>query len=92
MMACKSTVVSIRTSSYSIKNSAFCPHCIDGYLSVNSINRLIFVMETKTKLNSVVLIRERTIPIERPPLVGKVSARFADEGCRVVSSTYSHGR
>jgi hypothetical protein len=26
--------------------------------------------------NSVVLVRKRTIPIERPPLVGEVSANF----------------
>jgi hypothetical protein len=32
---------------------------------------------TKTKkLNSVAWVRERTIPIERPPLVGEVSANF----------------
>jgi hypothetical protein len=30
----------------------------------------------KTKLNSVVLVRERTIPTEGPPLVGEVSANF----------------
>jgi hypothetical protein len=30
----------------------------------------------KTKLNSAALVRERTIPIERPPLVGEVSANF----------------
>jgi hypothetical protein len=28
------------------------------------------------KTNSVALVRERTIPIERPPLVGEVSANF----------------
>jgi hypothetical protein len=28
------------------------------------------------KLNSVVLVRKRTIPIERPPLAGEVSANF----------------
>jgi len=31
---------------------------------------------TKTKLNSVALVRERTIPTERPPPVGEVSANF----------------
>ena len=31
---------------------------------------------SKTKLNSVALVRERTIPTERPPPVGKVSANF----------------
>jgi hypothetical protein len=35
--------------------------------------------------NSVVLVRERTIPIERPPIVGEVSANLCGErGCRVV--------
>ena len=31
---------------------------------------------TCTKLNSVALVRERTIPTERPPPVGEVSANF----------------
>jgi hypothetical protein len=31
---------------------------------------------TKTKLNSVALVRERNIPIERPSLVGEVSTNF----------------
>jgi hypothetical protein len=31
---------------------------------------------TETELNSVAWIRERTIPTERPPLVGEVSANF----------------
>jgi hypothetical protein len=30
----------------------------------------------KGKLNSVALVRKRTIPTERPPLVGEVSANF----------------
>jgi hypothetical protein len=30
----------------------------------------------KTKLNSMALVRERTIPTERPPPVGEVSANF----------------
>jgi hypothetical protein len=42
--------------------------------------------------NSVALVRERTIPTERPPLVGEVSANFADRGCHVVSVTDSYGR
>jgi hypothetical protein len=38
------------------------------------------------KLNSVALVRKRTIPIERPSLVGEVSANFLRiEGCRVVN-------
>ena len=31
---------------------------------------------TKLKLNSVAIVRERTIPTERPPPVGEVSANF----------------
>jgi hypothetical protein len=36
------------------------------------------VLQTKLKLkqNSVALVRERTIPTERPPLVGEVSANL----------------
>ena len=34
----------------------------------------------KVILNSVALVRERTIPTEQPPLVGEVSANFADRG------------
>ena len=42
----------------------------------------------KLKLNSVALVRERTIPTERPPPVGEVSANFLRiEGCHVVSAT-----
>jgi len=33
-------------------------------------------LHDKTKLNSVALVRERTIPTERPPPVGEVSANF----------------
>jgi hypothetical protein len=45
--------------------------------------------KTINKTNSVA---ERTIPTERPPLVGEVSATFADEGCCVVSTTDPYGR
>jgi hypothetical protein len=47
---------------------------------------------TKLKLNSVALVRERTIPTELPPLVGEVVPTFADRRCRVVSAADSHGR
>jgi hypothetical protein len=46
----------------------------------------------KKKANSVALVRKRTIPTERPQLVGEVSANFCDRGCRVVSATVPHGR
>jgi hypothetical protein len=45
------------------------------------------------KLNSVALVRERTIPTERSPFfLAKLVPTFADRGCRVVSATDSHGR
>jgi hypothetical protein len=34
------------------------------------------VFANNLKLNSVALVRKRTIPTERPPLVGEVSANF----------------
>jgi hypothetical protein len=45
-----------------------------------------------SKLNSVARVRERTIPTERPSLVGEVSAKFEDRECRVVSMTDPYGR
>jgi hypothetical protein len=38
----------------------------------------------------MVRVRERTIPTERPPLVGEVIANFC--GCHVVSVTDLYGR
>jgi hypothetical protein len=39
-------------------------------------------------LNSMAWVRERTIPTERPPLVGEVIVNFfADRGCHVVTVT-----
>jgi hypothetical protein len=39
--------------------------------------KVVEKIETHTKkLNSVALVRERTIPTERPPPVGEVSANF----------------
>jgi hypothetical protein len=34
-----------------------------------------------TKVNSVALVCKRTMPTERPPLVGEVVPTFADSGC-----------
>jgi hypothetical protein len=50
------------------------------------------VPRTKTKPKSMALVRERTIPTERPSLLGEVVPTFADRRCRVVSATDSHGR
>jgi hypothetical protein len=38
-----------------------------------SLNRISYYKQT----NSVALVRKRTIPTERPPLVGEVSANFS---------------
>jgi hypothetical protein len=43
-------------------------------------------------INSVALVRKRTIPTELPPLVGEVSANLCGKRCCVVSVTNSHGR
>jgi hypothetical protein len=40
----------------------------------------------------VAWVRERNIPTEQPPLVGKVSANFVYRGCLVVSVTDPYGR
>jgi hypothetical protein len=46
-----------------------------------------------TNNNSVALVRERTIPTERSPLVREVSDNFCGyRGCRVVSSEDPYGR
>jgi hypothetical protein len=45
------------------------------------------------KLNSVARVRERTIPTERSPLVGEVSANFLRiERCHVVNAADPYGR
>ena len=40
-----------------------------------SVQKLYYILQTHTKLNSVALVRTRTIPTERPPPVGEVSAK-----------------
>jgi hypothetical protein len=37
---------------------------------------IMYVSINKENVNSVALVRERTLPIERPPPVGEVSANF----------------
>jgi hypothetical protein len=56
------------------------------------MTRKIFNQRKKLKVNSVALIRERTIPTERLPLVDEVNAEFADRGCRVISTTDPYDR
>jgi hypothetical protein len=38
------------------------------------------------------LVRERTLPVERPPLVSEVGANIADKGCRVANAEDPSGR
>jgi hypothetical protein len=47
---------------------------------------LIQIINNNNINNSVALVHERTIPAERPPLVGKVVPTFVDIGCHVVSA------
>jgi hypothetical protein len=42
--------------------------------------------------NSVAWVRKRTIPAERPPLVGEISVNFFGWRCNVVSVTDPHDR
>jgi hypothetical protein len=53
------------------------------YIFINS--------KLKRKETPWLLVRKRTIPTERPPLVGEVVPTFADIGCRMVSATDPHG-
>jgi len=46
------------------------------HITCRKAHTFVDVSETPTKLNSVALVRTRTIPTERPPPVGEVSANF----------------
>jgi hypothetical protein len=73
------SIVFIRNTFHSKMNSARYYHKLSLFLSLfneNNIYQHIMEKSSKTKLNSVALVRERTIPTERPPPVGEVSANF----------------
>jgi hypothetical protein len=58
---------------------------INKKFTVNVFRKIIvYPVVTKLKLNSVALVRKRTIPTERP---AKLVPTFADGGCRVASAT-----
>jgi hypothetical protein len=59
-------------------------------VAVNTSNSASVI--TKLKQTPWPLVRVRTIPTERPPLVGEVSANFAAIGCHVVGVTDPYGR
>jgi hypothetical protein len=60
--------------------------------SLTEANGMILHTLSKKKLNSVALVRERTIPTKRPQLVNEVRANVSDRGCRVVSTKDPYGR
>jgi hypothetical protein len=80
------------------RTSQISPHRIFNFLNVYVYHKRAFeeVVVTKMliilKLNSMVWVRERTIPTERPPLVSEVIANFCGWRCHVVSVTDSYGR
>jgi hypothetical protein len=51
-------------------------HTPRSHLLSSSHPRIAEIVTNTKKLNFVVLVRGRTIPTERPPLVGEVSANF----------------
>jgi hypothetical protein len=52
----------------------------------------VLLFKKRKRKNFVALVRERTAPTERPPLVGEVSTNFwRIEGCRVVIATDPRG-
>jgi hypothetical protein len=62
------------TGSYSEPDSST-PY--PGVFLLISISISSYIHLTKTNKNSVALVRKRTIPTERPPLVDEVSANFS---------------
>ena len=64
-----------------------------GQISVIALACVLCRYHSTYKLNFVALVCERTIPTERPPPAGEVSAKFLRiEGCHVVSATDPHDR
>ena len=64
-----------------IETNVLCPaeqfhNTIVSVIVTTSIRLRLKCDGTKLKLNSVALVRERTIPTKRPPPVGEVSANF----------------
>jgi hypothetical protein len=47
----------------------------------------LFRNSLRLSASNTFIVRERTIPTERPPLAGKVSANFVGTACHVISLT-----
>jgi hypothetical protein len=54
--------------------------------------RTSYIILTKNKLNSVAVVRKRTIPTERPPLVGEVSLQEVLHRREAVDNTVTGSR
>jgi hypothetical protein len=86
-------------ASHSFQTDISGPTC-SYFMSSASINTSVrffqkpshMSVQTKLRLHSVTLVRERTIPTEQPPLFAKLVPTFSDRGRRVVSTQDSHGR
>jgi hypothetical protein len=63
-------------SGMSLSTSSHAVHWLRVEYALQNKQNEYINTRTKTKLNSVALVRERTIPTERPPPVGEVSANF----------------
>jgi hypothetical protein len=62
------------------------------WIDKQQITIVISVQNYYYYYNPVALVRERTIPSDRSPLVSEVSANFTDRGCRVVGTIVPNGR
>jgi hypothetical protein len=49
---------------------------IFSIILISPVKQTDFTYKKQKQKNSMVLVRERTIPTERPPLVGEVIANF----------------
>jgi hypothetical protein len=73
------------------RNKTSVDEIIDLILTFTVIHWVGGCILVKTKLNSVALVRERTVPSDRR-LSAKLVPTFTERGCRVVSATDPHGR
>jgi hypothetical protein len=64
------------------------PLCLTG---IRVLSKGVFKTK-QNKKNSMVRVRERTIPTWRQPLVGELVTTFADRGCHVVRLPDPYGR
>jgi hypothetical protein len=81
---CSAQRTSLACKAIRSEHGVACRRCFVHMHSVNIQNRVyeavyfghLCLPMHSIKLNSVALVRKRTIPTEQPPLVGEVSANF----------------